>query len=161
MKIINITEEAEHAYLYFREPGWDPLREMERLQRRMGRLFEETFGPGWPLWRAGVYPLVNISEDHDYLYVRAELPGVNPQELEITMHEGNLILRGERKIPTEEKNVNFHRRERESGFFRRVVSLPHPVNPDKVEASYKDGILTMKLAKPEEIKPRVIKVKAA
>ena len=142
----------------FREPARDPYQEMERLQRRMGRLFEESFGPGMPVWRAGVYPLVNISEDHDHVYVRAELPGINPQELEITVHEGNLILRGERKIPTEEKNINYHRRERESGYFRRVLSLPAPVNPDKVEASYKDGILIVKLAKPEEIKPRVIKV---
>jgi HSP20 family protein len=145
----------------FREPGWTPINELERLQRRMGRLFEETFGPGVALWRPGVYPLVNISEDHDYIYVRAELPGINPQELEITVHEGNLILRGERKIPPEEKQVNYHRRERESGYFRRVVNLPSPVNPDKVEASYKDGILTVKLAKPEEIKPRVIKVQSA
>ena len=142
----------------FREPGWSPLQEMERLQRRMGRLFEETYAPGRAQWRAGVYPLVNISEDHDYLYVRAELPGVNAQELEITVHEGNLILRGERKIPSEEKNINYHRRERESGYFRRVLSLPSPVNPEKVEASYKDGVLTVKLAKPEEIKPRVVKV---
>jgi HSP20 family protein len=145
----------------FREPGWTPINELERLQRRMGRLFEETFGPGVALWRPGVYPLVNISEDHDYIYVRAELPGINPQELEITVHEGNLILRGERKIPAEEKQVNYHRRERESGYFRRVVNLPSSVNPDKVEASYKDGILTVKLAKPEEIKPRVIKVQSA
>jgi HSP20 family protein len=144
----------------FREPGWSPAQEMESLQRRMSRLFEETFGPGVAGWRPGVYPLVNISEDHDYLYVRAELPGINPQELEITVHEGNLILRGERKIPAEEKNVSYHRRERESGYFRRVVSLPTPVNPAKVEASFKDGILTVKLAKPEEIKPRVIKVKS-
>jgi HSP20 family protein len=144
----------------FREPGWSPFEELERLQRRMGRLFEETIAPGLGLWRAGVYPLVNISEDHDYLYVRAELPGINPQELEITVHEGNLILRGERKIPAEEKNVNYHRRERESGYFRRVVGLPTLVNPDKVEASYKDGILTVKLGKPEEIKPRVIKVQS-
>ena len=142
----------------FRQPGWSPLQEMERLQRRMGRLFEETYAPGTARWRAGVYPLVNISEDHDYLYVRAELPGVNAQELEITVHEGNLILRGERKIPSEEKNINYHRRERESGYFRRVLSLPSPVNPEKVEASYKDGVLTVKLAKPEEIKPRVVKV---
>ena len=144
----------------FREPGWSPFQEMDSLQRRMSRLFEESYGTGSAPWRAGVYPLVNISEDHDYLYVRAELPGINPQELEITVHEGNLILRGERKIPAEEKNVNYHRRERESGYFRRVVSLPTRVNPDKVDASYKDGILTVKLAKPEEIKPRVIKVKS-
>jgi len=145
----------------FGESGWDAFREMQRLQREMSHLFEETFGPRLAPWRQGVYPLVNISEDRDHVYVRAELPGINPQDLEITIHEGNLILRGERKIPSEEKAVNYHRRERESGFFRRVVALPTRVNPNKVEASCKDGILTIKLAKPEEIKPRKIQVKSA
>jgi HSP20 family protein len=93
--------------------------------------------------------------------VRAELPGVNPADLDITSKDQSLVLRGERKIPKEEENVNYHRRERESGFFRRVVRLPSPVDPNKVEAAYKDGILTITLAKPEEIKPRQIKVTSA
>jgi len=145
----------------FREPGWDLFREMAQLQRRMSRLYEENLGPSVSRWRVGVYPPVNISEDHDNVYVRAELPGVTPQHLEITIHEGNLVLRGERQIPAEEKQVNFHRRERESGFFRRVVRLPGAINPDKVEAGCQDGILTIKMAKPEEVKPRKIKVKTA
>jgi HSP20 family protein len=132
---------------------------MERLQHRMSRLFEETFGPGLAPWHAGVYPLVNISEDPDYIYVRAELPGIKPGDLEITIHQGNLSLRGERKIPAEEKDVNYHRRERESGFFRRLIRLPSPVNAEKVEAACKDGVLIIKMAKPEEIKPRLIEVK--
>lgn len=144
----------------FRESVLDPFREWQRLQRQMSRLFEGTFGPYLAPWRPGVYPLVNISEDQDHFYVRAELPGIKPEELEITIHDGNLILRGERKIPGEEKEVNYHRRERESGFFRRVVHLPGPVNPEKVTAAYKDGILTIQVAKPEEIKPRKIKVKS-
>jgi HSP20 family protein len=145
----------------FRDPPWDPFREMERLQREMSRLFENVYGPGQAPWRQGVYPLVNISEDRDHVYVRAELPGMNPKDLEITIHQGSLILRGERKIPGEEKEVNYHRRERESGFFRRVVGLPTPVGPEKVDASFKDGILTIKLAKPEKVKPRKIQVKPA
>ncbi len=147
--------------IIFREPGMDPLRELESLQRRMDRLFQNAFGLEQSPWRVGVYPLVNISEDRDHLYVRAELPGVHAEGLEITLQDNNLILRGERKIPTEEKQVNYHRRERESGFFRRVVALPGHVAPDKVEATFKDGILTITLSKPEEIKPRQIKVKVA
>jgi HSP20 family protein len=143
----------------FRDPWSDPFREMQRLQRQMERLFEETLGPGLAAMRPGVYPMVNISEDPDHLYVRAELPGINPKELEITIHEGTLILRGERKIPEEAKDVSYHRRERESGFFRRVVALPTRVNPVQVEATYQDGIITIKMAKPEEIKPRKITVK--
>ena len=145
--------------IIFREPGWNPLRELEHLQRRMDRLFQDTFGMERLPLRAGVYPLVNLSEDKDNLYIRAELPGVQASDLEITLQDNNLILRGERKIPAEEKQVNFHRRERESGFFRRIVALPGQVNGEKVEATSKDGILTIKLPKPEEVKPRKIEVK--
>ena len=147
--------------IIFREPHLDYLRELEHLQRRMDRAFQNVFGLERSPWRVGVYPLVNISEDHDHIYVRAELAGVNPADLEITVQDNNLILRGERKIPTEEKQVNYHRRERESGFFRRVLALPARVQADKVEATCKDGILTIQLAKPEEIKPRKIQVKGA
>jgi len=147
--------------IIFREPHSDYLRELENLQRRMDRAFQNVFGLERSPWRVGVYPLVNISEDHDHVYVRAELAGVNPADLEITVHDNSLILRGERKIPTEEKQVNYHRRERESGFFRRVLALPARVQADKVEATCKDGILTIQLAKPEEIKPRKIEVKVA
>jgi HSP20 family protein len=147
--------------IIFREPGWNPLRELEQLQRRMDRLFQDAYGTERLPWRAGVYPLVNVSEDKDHLYVRAELPGVQAADLEITLHDHNLILRGERKIPAEEKQVNYHRREREAGFFRRIVALPAPVDGTNVAATCKDGVLTIKLAKPEEIKPRKIEVKVA
>ena len=147
--------------IIFREPGLDPLRELEQLQRRMDRLFQNAFGLERSPWQGGVYPLVNISEDRDHLYVRAELPGVKAENLEITVQDSSLILRGERKIPTEEKQVNYHRREREAGFFRRVVALPARIQADKVEATCKDGILSIKLAKPEEVKPRKIQVKVA
>jgi len=147
--------------IIFREPGLDPLRELEQLQRRMDRLFQNAFGLERSPWRVGVYPLVNISEDRDHIFVRAELPGVKAADLEITIQDNSLILRGQRQIPTEEKQVNYHRRERESGFFRRVVALPARVQADKVEATCKDGILTIKLAKPEEVKPRKIQVKVA
>jgi HSP20 family protein len=146
--------------IIFREPGWEPFRELEQLQRRMDRLFQNVFGLERSPWGAGVYPLVNISEDRDHIYVRAELPGVKPEDLDITIQDNRLLLRGERKI-LEEKQVNYHRRERESGFFRRVVVLPGPVDPQQVDAACKDGILTITLAKPEEMKPRQIKVKVA
>ena len=147
--------------IIFREPGPNPLRELEQLQRRMDRLFQNAFGLERSPWRVGVYPLVNVSEDRDHLYVRAELPGVKAADLEITIQDNSLILRGQRQIATEEKQVNYHRRERESGFFRRIVALPARIQADKVEATCKDGILTIKLAKPEEVKPRKIEVKVA
>ena len=140
---------------------FEPFQELETLQRRMDRLFQNVAGAERYPRRVGVYPLVNISEDAQHLYVRAELPGVAPADLDITIKDQNLVLRGERQIPSEEKDVNYHRRERESGFFRRVLRLPTAVDPHKVEAACKDGILTITLAKPEEIKPRQIKVKSA
>jgi HSP20 family protein len=147
--------------IFFREPGLNPFRELQQLQRRMDRLFQDTYGGERFTWRAGVYPLVNLSEDKDHVYVRAELPGVKAADLEITLQDNSLILRGERKIPAEDKQVNYHRRERESGFFRRIVTLPAAVRADNVEASCKDGVLTVKMAKPEEVKPRKIEVKVA
>lgn len=147
--------------IFFREAEWNPFRELEDLQRRMDRLFRERFGVERVPWRAGVYPPVNISEDQDHFYVRAEIPGVTPQDLEIEVKDRQVVLRGERKVPQTTKEVNYHRREREHGIFRRVVTLPGPVNPDKVEAACKDGILTIRLAKPEEVKPRQIKVQSA
>jgi HSP20 family protein len=152
--------EDNHMPIILREPEWDPFRELDQLQRQMNRLFRQSYGERLP-WRVGVYPLVNFSEDQDNVYVRAELPGVRPENLEIHIKDKNLVIRGERKIAGEEKEVNFHRRERESGFFRRVVTLPVPINPDKVEATCRDGILTVKMAKPEEVKPRQIKVTSA
>jgi HSP20 family protein len=138
----------------------DPFQELNRLQRQMDSLFQNVAGrERYP--RVGVYPLVNISEDQDHIYVRAELPGVNPEDLDITIKEQHLVIRGERKIPPEEKDANYHRRERESGFFRRVLRLPAQVDPNKVEAACKDGVLTVTLAKPEEVKPRQISVKGA
>jgi HSP20 family protein len=139
----------------------DPFQELDRLQLQMDSLFQSVAGRERYPRRVGVYPLVNLSEDADHIYVRAELPGVNPEELDITIKEQHLVIRGERKIPPEEKNVNYHRRERESGFFRRVLRLPAQVDPNKVEAACKDGVLTITLAKSEEVKPRQISVKGA
>jgi HSP20 family protein len=140
---------------------YNPFQELERIQRQMDRLSQSMTGAERYTRRGGVYPLVNISEDADHIFVRAELPGVNPEDLDITIQDQQLTLRGQRKIPAEEKNVNYHRRERDSGYFRRILRLPAQIDPNKVEAASKDGILTITLAKPEVVKPRQISVKSA
>ena len=140
---------------------YDPFRELERIQRQMDRLAQGMGGAELYPRRVGVYPLVNLSEDPDHIYVRAELPGVNPEDLDITIQDQQLILRGQRKIATVEKDVKYHRRERESGFFRRILRLPARIDPNKVEAASQNGILTITLSKPEEVKPRQITVKSA
>ncbi len=143
------------------EPRWEPFREMEQLRREMDRLWDQTIFPGRWRGRAGVFPLVNISEDQDHIFVRAELAGLKPEDIDITFQDNSLTLRGERKIPTEEKVVGYHRREREAGTFRRLIRLPGRIDPAKVDAVFKDGVLTITLAKPEETKPKQITVKSA
>jgi len=144
--------------------GWnrDPLSEMERLQREMNRLlghYTDTAAHGPPS-TAGVFPPLNVSEDADNLYVRAELPGVSPEDIEITAHENKLAITGERRIPAEGEKISYHRREREAGTFKRITTLPTQVDSHKVIATCKDGVLTLTLPKAPEAKPRQIKVKS-
>jgi HSP20 family protein len=143
--------------------GWerDHFAELEQLQRQMNRLIGSAFGMGRARGEVGVFPALNLSEDQDNLYVRAELPGVALRDVEITTHDNNLIVKGERKIAAEGENVSYHRRERESGSFRRIVSLPSRVATDKVSAVLKNGVLTVTLPKAAEAKPRKIEVSSA
>lgn len=136
------------------------FEELERMRQQIDKLFEDlTEGIiREPTFSAGVFPLVNVSEDKDNYYVRAELPGIKPEDLNISVTEDTLIISGERRIP-EEENVNYHRREREAGKFSRAVTLPGQIDPDKVEARCKNGILTVVLPKAETAKTRQIPVK--
>ena len=136
---------------------WGQLGELENMRREMNRL-ADNFRSGY-LPDAGVFPLVNVTEDKDNFYIRAELPGVNSEELDITASENNISISGERKIADEGEKVRYHRRERESGKFSRVVALSGAIDADKVEAKFADGILTVTLPKSEASKPRQIEIK--
>jgi HSP20 family protein len=133
---------------------WDELENMRRQINRLAENFKTGFLPD-----AGVFPLVNVTEDQDNYYVRAELPGISSEDIEITASEGNIAIIGERKIADEGGNVKYHRRERDSGKFNRVIGLPGSVNADKVEAKFSNGILTIILPKSEASKPRRIEIK--
>jgi HSP20 family protein len=137
-----------------------PFDNMDRLHREVDRLFPEFTAGGEP-FTSRTYPAVNLTEDTDHYYVRGELPGVKSEDLEISVVEGRLLIRGERKLDTEDKTANYHRREREGGYFRRIIALPARVNPDKVSAAIKNGVFTITLPKAEEAKPRKIAVKMA
>jgi len=134
--------------------------EFERMQRDMNRLLSSFMGRGMSPFRSDVFPHVNVSEDADNLYVRTELPGMLPDEIEISVEGDTVTLRGERKLAVAE-NVNYHRREREAGRFRRIFSLPAKVNADAVTAVFKDGVLKITLPKAEEAKPKQIQIKSA
>jgi HSP20 family protein len=141
-------------------PGWDfrsPYGELERVRRQMDRLYEGLSSQGQRA-TAGVFPLINLTENKDRFFVRAELPGMSSSELEIQATANSVSISGERQIPAE-KEARYHRRERESGRFSRVLSLPQEINPDQVEAGLVDGILTVTLPKAEIAKPRQISVK--
>ena len=142
--------------------GWhrDAFGEMDHLRREMDRLIDTFSGRRGTVPPAGVFPAVNVSEDSENLYVRAELPGVAPEEIEITTEENNLIIKGERRITAEGEKVSYHRRERDAGKFRRVTSLPTRVDTRKVTAACRNGVLTVTLPKAAEVKPRQIEVKS-
>jgi HSP20 family protein len=145
-------------------PSWDlrsPFDELERMRRELDRLSGDFTGSVFRLPSAGVFPLVNVTEDPDNYYVRAELPGVKTDELGISVTGDTLTLSGERKLPEENEKASYHRREREAGSFSRVISLPSRLNVDKVKAHAEDGVLTVVLPKAESAKPRQIAVKSS
>lgn len=129
--------------------------ELERMKREMDRLFGSIFRKSG----AGVYPLLNVTENRDTYFVRAELPGTEAGDLDIQASINSLSLSGERKIAAEGENVKYHRREREGGRFSRIIQLPEAVDPEKIEAKMQNGVLTVIIPKSEAAKPRQIKVK--
>ncbi len=138
----------------------DEITELDRFRQELSRLFN-LFSPGTEPFFSRVYPAINLTEKGDNYYLRAELPGVNPESLDISVVEGRLQMRGERKIDAEDQNASYHRKEREAGFFRRTIALPGKVDPGSVSASMKHGVLTITLPKSEEAKPKKITVKKA
>jgi len=144
-------------------PTWDwrsPFDELERMRRELDRLAGDFTGSVSRLPAAGVFPLVNVTEDQNHYYVRAELPGVKTDELDISVTGETLTLSGERNLPEESEKASYHRREREAGSFSRVISLPTRLDVDKVNAHAEDGVLTVVLPKAESAKPRQIAVKS-
>jgi HSP20 family protein len=138
-------------------PVWSQL---QQLQSEMNQLFTRWGEDGGRTLGLTAYPPVNVWEDADTVHVEAELPGLDLKDLEIYVTGGNqLTIKGERKQNLPEKSVS-HREERSFGSFVRVLTLPFPVNPDKVEARFENGVLLLALAKHEAAKPRKIPVKA-
>ena len=115
----------------------------------------------WGEPAAGVFPLMNITEDKSNYYVRAELPGIKADELEMSVTGDTLSVSGERKLPVEDERAQYHRSEREAGRFSRIVTLPGQLNTGKVEARCTDGVLTVTLPKAEAAKPKQITVKTS
>lgn len=141
--------------MLFAPMGPDPYALMRRLQQDLGRSFQ----PMQPVAGRG-FPAVNIWQGPDSTAVTAELPGVDPADIDIQVKEDLLTIAGERKAPGEDGQT-WHRRERAFGRFSRVVRLPYRVDPAKVEARLENGVLQIELHRPDEDRPRRIEIKAA
>jgi HSP20 family protein len=145
-------------------PTWDwrsPTGELERMRREMDRLAEGLSGGVLKQPAAGVFPLINVTEDIDNFYVRAELPGVKSDDLNISVTGNGLAIEGERKFDVADENAKYHRKEREAGKFSRMFNLPTQVDTTRVDAHAADGVLTIVLPKAESAKPKQITVKSS
>ena len=139
---------------------WDPYRELNSPSQ-LGRFFDRWPGvTDSPTTTSAWAPNVDIFESENEVVVKAELPGVNLKDVEINVEKNVLTVSGERKLEFEEKKENYHRVERAHGSFSRSFSLPQLIDEDKIEADYKDGVLTVHVPKHEKAKPRQIKIHA-
>ena len=142
---------------------WDPFKETVSLREVMDRLFEESFvrplGAAPTQRWAGTLP-IDLYETDDSFVVKATLPGVKPEEIDIQVQNGVLTIKGETKAAEEVKEENYHVRERRYGAFSRSVGLSRDINADKAEAAFDNGVLTLTLPKAEEAKPKRLTVKA-
>jgi len=134
-----------------------PFEELERMRRQMDRMYDDARAPSQQA-HAGVFPMINLTEDVNKYFVRAELPGLKADELDIQVTANNLSISGERKIEAVDKSARYHRRERDAGRFSRVMGLPGDIDPEKVEAKLKNGILTVAISKATIAKPKQITV---
>lgn len=136
----------------YERPGLAGLNfgRLSNLQEELDRLFESPL-TGWA-------PALDVHEDKDSFIVRTELPGLKREDIEVSLHEGALLISGERKAETKPEGVEVHRQERFYGKFQRALTLPTPVAADKITAQYKDGVLTVTLPKVEEAKPKQIDI---
>jgi HSP20 family protein len=142
---------------------WDSLRDAAAQQEHMSRMFERFYGrPQEELNRGSWTPAVDIWNNGQHeLVLKAELPDMKENEIDLTVEDNTLTLRGERKLDAEIKDDQFHRIERSYGPFCRTFALPPTVDAGKVSAEYKAGILTVRLPMREEVKPKQIKVNIA
>ncbi|MGH7362333.1 MAG: Hsp20/alpha crystallin family protein [Candidatus Methylomirabilales bacterium] len=140
---------------------WDPFRDLISIQDRMNRLFEQTLartreeeGIAASTWM----PAVDIYETPDHVVMKAELPGLTREDIEINVRDNTLSLRGQRKFEKDVKEENYLRIERAYGSFQRSFTLPVTIQQDKIKAVFRDGVLELTLPKAEEARPQQIKI---
>ncbi len=138
---------------------WEPMRDMITLREAMDRLFDEAFTR--PLSMTGLQvPAIDMYQTDDEIVVKIALPGVNPDDVELSVTGDTLTVKGEYKQETEDKKRTYHLREHRYGSFERQILLPTEVNADKAKAEFENGVLQIVLPKVEEVRPKMISVKA-
>lgn len=137
---------------------WEPFREMMSLRQAMDRLFEDSFVRLPQIAGDGKFP-VDVYQTQDNLVVEAALPGIKPEEVDITINDDVLTIKGEHQEEKENKEDEYLYRERYYGTFSRSVTIPVKVKGEKAEATFEDGVLIVTIPKADEIKPKQIKVK--
>ena len=140
---------------------WDPYREVQVLQNRLNSLLRDMNGENDPLSAASFVPAVDIYEDDKKVSLMLEVPGIEEKDLDVSVENHTLTVKGERKFEKEEKVENFHRIERRYGSFYRAFTLPSRVDTENVKANYNNGVLKLELAKKAEAQPKQIKVNVA
>jgi HSP20 family protein len=134
---------------------------MAALRKTLDRFFTEPFEPAiaWP-WRSDEFTMmVDVAEEDGAYIVKAEMPGVKPEDVEVTLNNNVLTIKGEAKEETETKEVDYHLRERRYGSFMRSLTMPANIKAEAIEAKNENGVLTVRLPKAEEVKPKKITVK--
>ena len=137
---------------------WDPFREVAALQNRVNSLFRDFNDGESSLTTTNFIPAVDIYEDEKRVVLKLEVSGIPEKDLDVTVENSTLVVKGERKFEKEEKEENFHRIERRYGSFSRAFTLPATVEPENIDAKYENGVLKLELKKKPEAQPKQIKV---
>jgi len=132
--------------------------DLARLHHDMDDLFNAFFG-GWPIYEHKLWPAIDVAEDENAIVVKAEVPGCKADDIDISVHGNTLTISGEKKQEEEKKEKGYYHMERTYGSFRRDLNLPNDVDPAKIEATCRDGVLSVTLPKAERAKPTKVKIK--
>jgi HSP20 family protein len=143
---------------------WSPFRELEEMERRFEDVFGRPFLPSmWrrtPIEETGWAPAIEVFEKEDKFVVKAEIPGIKEEDIDVSVMGDTLTIKGERKAESEVKQEEYYCCERSYGSFSRSIALPSTVDTKKIEASYEDGVLEISLPKAAEVKPKKISISA-
>jgi HSP20 family protein len=141
---------------------WDPFQDMLRLRNAVDRMFEDVYSGDRGLVRTSNLGLaLDVAENEDEFIVKASLPGIKADDIDITYTENTLTIKGEVEEDKEVNEAQYHMRERRYGTFSRSITLPSKVKTENIEANYENGVLTVHMPKAEEVKPKRIAIKAS